>query len=41
MHGSNLTRRRESSQHEFVRIVKATLDRRRKAAAGTQSRDFA
>ena len=32
MHASNLTRWRDSSKREFVHIVKATLDRRRRAA---------
>ena len=31
MHGANLTREREASQREFVRLVKATVDRRREA----------
>ena len=38
MHSSNLTRRRESSKREFVRIVKATLDRRRRAEGGDSVR---
>lgn len=35
MHDANLTREREASSTEFVRLVKATLDRRRQAAGGT------
>jgi GT2 family glycosyltransferase len=34
MHDGNLSRRRESGRREFVRLVKATLDRRRRVAAG-------
>lgn len=33
MHDGNLSRRRESGKREFVRLVKATLDRRRHLAA--------
>jgi glycosyltransferase involved in cell wall biosynthesis len=38
MHHSNLTRQREPSKREFVRMVKATLDRRRRAEGIVDSR---
>jgi glycosyltransferase involved in cell wall biosynthesis len=34
MHASNLTRQREASKAEFVRIVRSTLERRRERARG-------
>jgi glycosyltransferase involved in cell wall biosynthesis len=37
MHDGNLSRRREPGKREFVRLVKATLDRRRLAAASRRS----
>lgn len=37
MHPDNLTRQREASKREYVRIVMATLKRRRHAAAGGNS----
>jgi glycosyltransferase involved in cell wall biosynthesis len=35
MHDTNLSRHRESGKREFVRLVKATLDRRRRLAVGS------
>lgn len=35
MHGANLTRRREASKAEFVRIVRSTLARRRERQRGS------
>lgn len=38
MHRLNLTRQRDASKREFVRIVKTTLDRRRRAAGSGSAR---
>jgi len=38
MHDGNLSRRKEPGKREFVRLVKATLDRRRRLAAGSRRR---